>query len=111
MGWTHVESWQAASAELGLVVSGPVTVTVDSCAVVADMLVSGFGGSIGTLVVSDSDALRPYSDELQAAGYGWSCFDPPGDGEQVSTDDVIELLRDWTWAGPPDAKPAWFTRA
>jgi hypothetical protein len=107
MAWGHIDSWRSAAAELGVSVVGPIDVTVETGTFSVDLLVRGFGARNGMIVVTNYDTIKTHLKALLEGGYGYSCFDPPSDGVRLSSDDIIELLEDWSWAGSTNEKPAW----
>jgi hypothetical protein len=105
--WGHAESWRDAGRALGLDLEGPLELRLATGVVTIDLLVREFGALNGTAIVSDYDAFWPHREALLAEGYTASYFSPPPLGEPLSREDVIELLADWGWAGPPARRPAW----
>ncbi len=87
----------------------PFVLTIDDLSVEAIVLVRGFGGANGTLVLSlDSIMTRKseLSERLRALGYYHSFLNPrayvPYDREHY-----IDTLSDWRWCGEPSDVPAW----
>ena len=109
MIWRHIDSWRDAAAELGISISGPIEVAVESGAFAADLLVHEFGARRGMIIVTDYAVVEPHEWALIQEGYGFSSFPPPVNGISLSTEDAIDFLRDWSWSGPPDAMPAWLS--
>ena len=70
-----------------------------------------FGGNFslrGMLLVTDFEILSPYLDAIDDAGYGVSVLGVPWQKDESSLlDGVIEVLRDWGWAGTPENEPPW----
>lgn len=107
MVWGHVDSWRDAAQGLGLDLEGPMELILATGVMRVDLLVRDFGAPRGTAIVSDYDAIEPHGEALRAAGYTASSFRPPAAGIQLSRQDLIELLADWTWTGAPERRPAW----
>ena len=38
-------------------------------------------------------------------GYGFSCIELDSEYDR---DEMIEVLQDWSWSGPPDRRPSWY---
>jgi hypothetical protein len=108
MAWSHVQAWEAAAAELGVTISGPLAVQVTPTILLpVDMWVQDFGRPKGALVASHSDTFWPLRKEIVEAGYHWSSFGPYGDQEVARREDLIEVLTDWGWCGQSDPPP-WY---
>ena len=55
-------------------------------------------------------AIRPFTQRLVAAGFGYSCLPETGKkevDEAIDDASIIEVLRDWSWSGP-GSPPAWY---
>jgi hypothetical protein len=103
---THLESCKRAATELGVMLQGPATVIVqEGHQVVADMLVVHFGAPEGTLVFTDAEAYLPHLARLRDIGYAVSSYAEPC--EHLTSNDLREMLLDWTWCGPEALRPPW----
>jgi len=100
--------WRAAALELGLDLVVPFRLVLPSGAEVsARVLVKGFGAKEGMLILSRYDDVRSSVKELAKEGYGFSVMSDPGPGEQFVRQDIVEVLRDWGWSGPPTDAASW----
>lgn len=107
MAWGHREAWRGAAADLGLTISGPVVLDLGESRCEVDLLIEHFGAPKGMAIVSRIESIENYLGELVSAGYGYSVFDAPARGRALPIEDAIELLADWGWSGPQDARPPW----
>src|SRR4051812_39718703 len=100
------EEWNAAALDLGLDITIPFLLELRSGKVIsARVLLKRFGAIHGMLIVSDERDVIAAHDEITLEGYGFSVLDDSGD--EYSRDDIIDVLREWGWAGDENAKPAW----
>lgn len=101
--------WMAIAKALRLRISAPVSIALPGgTRINADVLLMDFGAQRGMLLVTDYDLIRPHEEALLAAGYGYSVLTDPGsDAQSFPLTDVIDVLRDWGWAGPPEDEPVW----
>jgi hypothetical protein len=102
--------WMAIAKALQLRVSAPASIILPGgTRINADVLLIDFGAQRGMLLVTDYDLVRPHEDSLLEAGYGFSVLTDPGlSAESLPpSEDVIDALRDWGWAGRPEDEPAW----
>ena len=97
------ESWLDQAAALGVEVVTPFEFDVGGKRAAFTALIVDFGGSPGIVVDRDWAVLAPHVDALTNAGMGFSCVEMEGG----DTNDLIELLRDWTWTGPSERRPPW----
>ncbi|MDR7115876.1 hypothetical protein [Caulobacter sp. BE254] len=75
-----------------------------------DLRLRGFGGAKGTLIVADYEAIRSHREAILAAGFAYSVFDVGAEGAYRSREDILDLLRDWTWTGAPEDRPVWLDK-
>jgi hypothetical protein len=61
------------------------------------------------LLVTDDELVWPHRASIVEAGYGFSVLTDPGpNAESLPVlADVMDVLRDWGWAGAPEDEPAW----
>jgi len=61
------------------------------------------------LLVTDDELVWPHRTSIVEAGYGFSVLaDPASNAESLPPlGDVMDMLRDWAWTGPPENEPAW----
>ena len=97
------ESWMDLAADLGIEVVTPFEFDVGEKCAAFTALIKDFGGSPGIAIDPDWSVLAPYVDALTNAGMGYSCVNMDG----CDTNDLIELLRDWTWTGKVERRPPW----
>jgi hypothetical protein len=102
--------WRKAAVDLGLDIIAPARVTMsDGTTVKFHVLLKNFGGASGILLGEDYEKARPYKDNITALGYAMSHYLPPSDAEVYDRENIIEVLADWGWTGPPEHKPAWLS--
>lgn len=102
-----IAAWHAAANDLGIEIVAPFEVDLGQVGILhATALVKNFGPKNGMVVDSAWNVLEPYSDALLKAGYGYSCFEL-GEYERSG---MIDVLRDWRWAGSRRTKPQWLKR-
>jgi hypothetical protein len=90
------ESLARAARELGHRIIAPFELTVDAGRVlVADALFPDLGAPRGMLVVQSYDALRPFLDEFESAGYGYSVIGEPPVREVFELEGYREMFNDW----------------
>jgi hypothetical protein len=103
--------WRLIANALGLRLIAPASILLPSGdRVNADALLLDFGGPKGMVLVTDYKIIRPYRDTLPEAGYGFSVLSDPTSTEieiPPQLDDIIDVLRDWGWAGAPENEPTW----
>ena len=101
-------AWQQAAHDLGISVEAPFTLHTAEGAFTFPALIRGFGGPLGTLVLTG--AVRGHDSRAyaagQAAGYyvsiladGYARYDRQG---------TIDTLDDWQYFGSPPP-PAWYS--
>jgi hypothetical protein len=66
-----------------------------------DALVHDFGADHGMVLMEKWDAAK--AEAASAQGYGYSCIS----AGPYSRENMIEILRDWTWSRGDDSKPIW----
>ena len=104
-----IEVWREAARDLGFTFIAPFTLPDGDDTLAYVGLVAEFGSHRGTLIVEggpsdeQSRLLRVASD----LGYGFSCMSMSYD--PYDRDVTIEVLNDWSWCGPPDKVPIWYT--
>ena len=98
--------WKQTAARLGLDVDCPFSLSVGDGRVTVPVRLKHFGGQHGMLLVTDFSLIRSCAQELVDMGFGFSCLSETSDSEAVDDDVIIEVLRDWGWAGVGDP-PAW----
>src|SRR5262249_16232963 len=98
--------WKRVATDLGIDVVTPFEIALpNGQRLAASALVKDFGRKHGT-VIAGSSTLRPYYDVLRELGYGFSSkvgHSP----DQYRRNEMIEVLADWGWSGPTEAKPSW----
>jgi hypothetical protein len=100
--------WQQASNDLGLDIVAPFVLQLPSGVQInAIFFLKNFGAQEGMLIVSKFDDVSQYVDELTQAGYGFSVLSKYRSDTNYVRDNIVDVLRDWGWSGPPDSRPAW----
>ena len=103
-----MQLWRVAAADLGFSVESPFNVKVSEGPMIqVDVLVCGFGGVKGTLLLSSEQLTQNISRELISLGYGYSVLDEIRAMDEYKRDDFIEILSEWGWAGAEDNCPSW----
>jgi hypothetical protein len=101
----EVQFWKLAAKDLNLEIEAPFQFEFPSGAQIqASALVKYFGGPRGMVVDAAYSILEPHTTALIENGFGFSACGTP---ESYDRDDMIEVLADWEWSGPPDLKPGW----
>ena len=107
-----IRLWEQAGADLGLEILIPYELKIDDTRkIMAELLVKGFGGLNGTLIVAEYSIVKPYLSELSKLRYGFSVLDEPRDLESYSRAEFIELLEDWHWVGDEAKRPPWMQKS
>jgi hypothetical protein len=104
------EQWSIIADSLDLRVVAPFSVQLPSGQRIdADVLLMDFGALKGMLLVTDAEKVLEHQEAITSAGYGFSILSEPGNTPPASIelDVIVEILRDWGWAGSTDAQPAW----
>jgi hypothetical protein len=105
------EEWALIADALGLGIIAPFTLHLPSGAIVeADVLLQQFGFSKGMLLFTNSEQICEDRDEIVRAGYGFSVLSEPASPTDWDLESIIDVLRDWTWAGDADEAPAWLRK-
>ena len=100
--------WREASRDLGLRWDAPFRLRLNSGAtVVARLRLRDFGAVNGMFIVTDYSRIRAHTDEIVAAGFGYSALPQPSPDDGYDRESFIEMLRDWGWAGPEHLRPSW----
>ena len=100
--------WEKAASDLGLEIVSPFELVLASgTSIQVPVLLRRFGASKGMLLLSDFSLISDWTDEIDEAGYGFSVLSEPGITNAYVREDLIEVLRDWGWAGPPEDQPPW----
>ncbi len=103
-----VQIWTIAAKDLKIEIIAPYLLTLPSgIQISALLLVPNFGATNGMLIVGGYDDVECCLDELMIEGYGFSILEEPGNKEQYSRQEYIELLNDWGWSGDEKLKPDW----
>lgn len=98
---TDAENWIVVAHRLGIDIIAPFNVELSGVKMQFTALLPQFGAPAGMVVDADWDTIRPHQSSLLAAGYGFSCVEPPG-----SDANFDEMLSDWGWSSPLP-KPDW----
>jgi uncharacterized protein YjaG (DUF416 family) len=61
------------------------------------------------LLVTDDELVWPHRESIVQAGYGFSVLTDPGPKPEFlpPLGEVMDMLRDWAWTGPPENEPIW----
>lgn len=104
---TTLEIWLLkACGSLGLKADMAYVVNIgDGHEVRAIARIRGLGAEHGMLVVRSYDEVRPFTDKLTRAGYGYSVLDEPRAEELFSLDSFKEMFLDWGWFGAEKDHP------
>ena len=105
-----LREWQKASSDLGFTIIAPFELGItDDVTIRAELLVPSFGGRNGMLIVKNYEVVKLHVKALQELGYGFCVFDEPADDSEImyQREVFIEMLSDWSWAGPAHERPAW----
>ncbi len=70
-------------------------------------LLQNFGGEKGMLLFPEGTKVLPVHHLLSEQGYGYSVVDCPISFGENLQDNLILLLKDWTWTGARCSKPEW----
>ncbi len=110
MAWQYIDSYRAAAKALGIIIEGPVSITLPTGqTVTAELHFPQFGFAKGTLVFDfpASQSHASFRDAMrQVDGYSASYFGLD-EGDICQPSDLAEMLSDWQWNGPEDSKPLW----
>ena len=101
--------WRLAGETLGFAVESPFEIVLPSGhRVSAQLRLPEFGAQCGMLLSDTYDDFSMHSDELVAAGFGYSVLSAPeGPPDQ---DEIVDVLQDWGWSAS-SAQPAWLDEA
>jgi len=105
-----LREWQKASSDLGFTIIAPFELGItDDVTIRAELLVPSFGGRNGMLIVKNYEVVKLHVKALQELGYGFCVFDEPADDSEImyQREVFIEMLSDWSWAGPAHERSAW----
>jgi hypothetical protein len=105
-----LQKWKAAAADLGLDIVAPFSLDAGrGIKLEFDFLVKNFGAKNGTIVVTDFASIKPYMQEIDDLGYGFSVLDEPSNkaNEAYNRELFIDMLSEWGWAGPEAERPTW----
>jgi hypothetical protein len=101
--WMETNLWKRLANELHIEVVTPFSFDSTNGPVEFTALLPEFGAKRGMVVDADWDVINPHTDELLAAGFGFSCC---GGGNYDDADLPIDMLRDWGWSSRA-VKPDW----
>jgi len=102
--------WREAARLLGIDIVAPFSVSLPSSPPInAAVLVKGFGGPNGMLLVTDYAQVRHQRNALQMAGFGFSVLEEPTEEEPFVLEEFIDMLRDWGWSAAEKDEPAWMS--
>ena len=104
--------WIEYGGQLGFRVVAPAQVRLKSGASIeSDALLPDFGGRRGILIAAHFEPIGALADQLPLEGYGFSTLSEPRSSETIwdheTREEVVRMLRDWTWCGPAADEPAW----
>jgi hypothetical protein len=102
-----IEQWRQAAADLGLAIEAPFLLQLQDGRIEARLLLRNFGAANGMLIVTDFSVVRPFVDEVDAGGYGFSTLSEPSSRAAYDRDTFVEMLCDWGWSGPEQERPVW----
>ena len=107
MNDVEISAWHAVANDLGIEIVSPCEVDLGQLGILhATALVRNFGPKNGMVVDPAWSILKPFSNALLEAGYGFSRI-KLGEYERAR---MIDVLRDWGWAGSRRTKPQWLKR-
>ena len=101
--------WIAIAERLDLNLRTPYQIPLGDRTLELPVLVQGFGGRLGMLLVTNFAVIADAADRLVELGYGYSCL-TESTGDLAHPDEkgaIVEMLRDWGWAGP-GSPPEWY---
>ena len=99
--------WRAC-AESGLRIELDFQISIPNKPdVVAVARIHDLGAAKGMLVFSSYDQIQNSTNEILAAGYGFSVLDEPSPREEFDLESFKEMFIDWGWSGELGRKPAW----
>ena len=101
--------WREIAQRFRLTVRTPHQVWLGERTLELPVLLEGFGGTRGMLLVTKFDVITDVADHLVELGYGYSCLSDPTDRPSHPDEDnaLVEMLQDWGWVGPGDP-PDWY---
>ncbi len=97
--------WDKLSQDLNVEVQTNVLVPGLESMGKVPVLLKGFGGRSGMIIVINYDQIEPFANEASAKGYGFSTFTAD---DSYSRLDAIDMLRDWGWS-EESTPPVWLT--
>ena len=80
---------------LGIDIIAPFNVELSGAKMQFTALLPQFGAPAGMVVDADWNTIQPHQSSLLAAGYGFSCVEPP-----EADANIDEMLSDWGWSSP-----------
>lgn len=102
-----IEEWRQAAADLGLAIEAPFLLQLQDGQIEARLLLRNFGAVNGMLIVTDFSVIRPFLQEIDACGYGFSTLSEPSSRVAYDRETFVEMLCDWGWSGPEEKRPTW----
>jgi len=108
MGENLQKKWITISEKLDVKIKTPYAIQLkDGLKIEADVLLENFGAKEGMLLFSSYGAFKQYAENITELGYGYSTMSEPEDGASFVIEDIIDVLKDWTWTGPEGKRPKW----
>jgi len=98
---TDAENWIVVARRLGIEIVAPFNVELSGAQAQFTALLPQFGAPAGMVVDADWATIQPHQSSLRAAGYGYSCVEPPEPDANID-----EMLSDWGWSAS-SPKPDW----
>lgn len=103
--------WEQVSKDLGIEVNFDFCVTLpDGGELVAPAHLPQFGARRGMLLFTRTDDMWSNRDVLWELGFGYSVVGEPC-GFEYDRLSTIDMLADWSWAGPAETGPGWLDEA
>jgi hypothetical protein len=102
-----ISAWRKAEKDLLIEIEAPFVLTDENGReIYYGLLVKGFGGKLGTLILSTDDTTN--LKEAVKQGYFCSALNP--DTYSVyNRKDFIDALNDWGYFGNESEKPEWYS--
>lgn len=103
-----IERWSKIASVLGLDIETGVVINIAGADPIrCPVLVKNFGHTKGMLIFNTSDEINDMTEQMIAAGYGYSVM-PSCSPENINYEGIKEVLCDWGWSGPENLRPSWY---
>lgn len=104
----YIACWSSALSELNIIVDEMFLQELGVKTLLGKVpLLKNFGGKNGMVLFPSGTMVLALHQLLLDQGYGYSVIDCPNSPIESYKNDLVLLLKDWSWTGAESEKPEW----